>query len=212
MVGPFTDAFWEDLRELGYGEGVNYVLDIHDGEANPDQLAKVAAELAHLRVDIIVTAGAPALRAAKKATRTIPIVMRMGGDPVKSGFVASLAHPGGNITGVAAISVELSGKRLGLIAETIPGINRVGVLTTTRNHTATYWYQEFANVAQKLGIMLHVLRARDPDTIDSAFLVLKEEHAQALVVIPSARYGQYGEHILRNAKENRLPAIYALGV
>ena len=109
VIGPFTDAFRQGMRELGYVEGKNFVLEIRGGGAELDRLSDLAAELVRLKVDIIVTVGSPALRAATKATRTIPIVMRTGADPVKSGHVASLARPGGNITGVYAMSGELSG-------------------------------------------------------------------------------------------------------
>jgi putative ABC transport system substrate-binding protein len=131
VIAPFTDAFRQGLRELGYVDGKTYVLEIRGGGAEPDRLSDLVAELVRLRVDIIVTVGIPALRAATKATSTIPIVMRTGGDPVKAGLVASLARPGGNITGVYAMSVELSGKRLELLAEAVPGIKRIAVLTAS---------------------------------------------------------------------------------
>ena len=133
VIAPFTDAFRQGLRELGYVEGKNYVLEIRGGKAKRDQYA---AELVRLKVDIIVTVGFPALRAASKATSTIPIVMRTGGDPVKRGLVASLAHPGGNLTGRIAMSVELSAKRLELFKETVPGAKRIAVLTTSRRIAA----------------------------------------------------------------------------
>ncbi len=211
LVLPFTDAFRDGMRELGHVEGKDYLLDIRDGEANAERLSSLAAELIHLNVDVIVTLGYPALRAAKEATKTIPIVMRTGVDPVKRGLVASLARPGGNITGVAALSVDMSGKRLELLAETIPGISRVAVLTTNRDHTARIWYREIRAAAQKIGVKLQIVKGRDPDTIDSAFLAMKKERAQAVVVIPSPRYGQYRDHILKRAEEHHLPAIYALG-
>jgi putative tryptophan/tyrosine transport system substrate-binding protein len=137
VIAPFADAFRQGLRELGYVEGKNYVLEIRGGGAEVDRLFDLAAELVRLEVEVIVTVGSPALRAATKATRTTPIVMRTGGDPVKAGLVASLARPGGNITGVFARSVELSGKRLELLAEVVPGIKRIAVLTASRHFEAT---------------------------------------------------------------------------
>ena len=211
MVAPFTDAFREGMGKLGYVEGKNYLLDVRDGKADPDRLSDQAAQLVRLKVDVIVTLGSSALRAAKEATRTIPIVMRTGANPVERGYVASLAHPGGNITGVAGISVDLSGKRLELIAEAIPGISRVAVLTSSRNHTARPWYREVNAAAQKLGVKLQILQGRDPGTIASAFSAMRKEQAKALVVIPTVRFGQYVDHILRLAEEHDLPAIYALG-
>jgi putative tryptophan/tyrosine transport system substrate-binding protein len=212
VIAPFTDAFRQGLRDLGYVEGKNFVLEIRGGGAELDRLSDLAAELVRLNVDLIVTVGSPALRAATKATRTIPIVMRTGGDPVKSGIVASLARPGGNITGVYAMSVELSGKRLELLAEAVPGIKRVAVLTVSSNFTATNEYKEMEPAARVLGVKLQVLRALDPDSIDSAFLALTKERGEALVQIPHARYVQHGELILKHVAKNRLPSIYSHSV
>jgi putative ABC transport system substrate-binding protein len=212
VIAPFTDAFRHGLRDLGYLEGKNFVLEIRGGGAEPDRLSDLAAELVRLKVDIIVTAGSPALRAAIKATRTIPIVMRTGGDPVKAGLVASLARPGGNITGVYAMSVELSGKRLELLAEVVPGIERIAVLTTSSNFKATNEYKEMEAAARALGVKFQILRALDPDTIDSAFVAMSRERAEALIEIPNARYVQHRERILKHVAKNRLPSIYSHSV
>jgi putative ABC transport system substrate-binding protein len=138
--------------------------------------------------------------------------MRIGSDPVKAGHVASLARPGGNITGVYAMSVELSGKRLELLAEAVPGIKRIAVLTTRSNFKATNEYKEMEAAALALGVKLQVLRALDPDTIDSAFLAMTQERANALVQIPHARYVQHRERILKHVAKNRLPSIYSNNV
>jgi putative ABC transport system substrate-binding protein len=159
VIAPFTDALRQGMRELGYVEGKNYVLEIRGDEAKPDRVSVLAAELVHLKIDIIVAVGHPALRAATKAASTIPVVMRTGGDPVKSGLVASLARPGGNITGVFARSVELSGKRLELLAEVVPGIKRIAVLSTSSNFKATNEYNEMEAAARVLGVKLQVLKA-----------------------------------------------------
>ena len=209
VIAPFTDAFRQGMRELGYVERKNYVLEIRGGGAELDRLSDLAAELVRLKVNIIVTVGSPALRAATKATRTIPIVMRTGGDPVKAGHVASLARPGGNITGVYAMSVELSGKRLELLAEVVPGIKHIAVLTTSSNFKATNEYKEMEAAARVLGVKLQVLTALDPDTIDSAFVAMSRERAEALVLIPTARYVQHRERILKHVAKNRLPSIYS---
>jgi len=198
VVTPFTNAFRQGLRELGYIEGKNYVLEIRGGGAEPDRLFEVAAELVRLNVDIIVTVGNPALQAAAKATSTVPIVMRTGRDPVKAGFVASLARPAGNITGVYAMSVELSGKRLELLAEVVPGIKRIAVLTTSNNFKATNEHKEMEAAARVLDVKLQVLKALDPETIDSAFLAMSRERAEALVEIPSARFVQHRDRILKH--------------
>jgi putative ABC transport system substrate-binding protein len=212
VIAPFTDAFRQGLRELGYVEGRNYVLEIRGGGAETARLSDLAAELIHLKVDIIVTAGRPALDAAMKATSTIPIIMRTGGDPVRAGLVASLARPGGNVTGVYAMSVELSGKRLELLAEVIPQIKRIAVLTVSSKFEATDEYREMEAAARALGVRLQVLRAIDPETIDNAFLAMTKERAEALVEIPHARYVQHRERISNHVTKNHLPTIYAHGV
>jgi putative ABC transport system substrate-binding protein len=209
VIAPFTDAFRQGMRELGYVEGKNYVLEIRGGGAEPNRLSDLAADLVSLNVDIIVTVGRPALDAATKATSTVPIIMRTGGDPVKAGLVASLARPGGNITGVYAMSVELSGKRLELLAEVVPGIKRIAVLTTSSNFKASNEYKEMEAAARVLGVKLQVLRALDPDTIDGAFMAMSRERAEALVEIPNARYVQHRERILKHVAKNRLPSIYS---
>ena len=211
VIGPFTDAFRQGMRDLGYVEGKNIVLEIRGGEGAA-RIADLAAELVGLKVDIIVAEGGQALHAATKATSTVPIVMRTGGDPVKSGLVASLARPGGNITGVYAMSVELSGKRLELLAEVVPGIKRIAVLTTSSNFKATNEYKEMEAAARVLGVKLQVLRALDPDTIDGAFMAMSRERAEALVEIPNARYVQHRERILKHVTKHRLPSIYSHNV
>ena len=211
VIAPFTGAFRQSLRELGYVEGKNYVLEIRGGGAEVDRLFDLAAELVRLKVDIIVTVGSPALRAARKATSTIPIVMRTGGDPVRAGLVASLARPGGNITGVLARSVELSGKRLELVSEVAPGVRRVAVLTPTHldRWIATDEYKEIEAAARMLGVKLQILNARDLTKIDSAFSAMSRERAEALVQIPHALYVQHREHMLEQVAKSRLPSIYS---
>jgi putative ABC transport system substrate-binding protein len=199
------------LRELGYIEGKNIILEIRGGEANPNRLTDLAAKLVGLKVDIIVAGGSPAVDPVKEATSTIPIVMRYDRDPVRAGIVASLAHPGGNITGLASINVDLSGKRFELLAEAVPGVKRIAVLTWSQRFAAgeSRVSKDLEAVARALGVKLQVLLALDPATIDKAFLAMKTEHAQALIVMPSAHYLQNLEHIIKHAAKNRLPAIYS---
>jgi putative tryptophan/tyrosine transport system substrate-binding protein len=215
-TAPFIEAFRQGLRELGYIEGKNIILEIRWGEAKPDRVSDLADELVRLKDDIIVAGWDIAtVRAAKQATSAIPIVMRTGGDPVKSGLVASLARPGGNITGVTSLATELSGKRLELLAETVPGVKRVGVLvpyTDPARFMARDDHKEMEAAARVLGVKLQLLPARDPDTIDNAFLAMTKERAQALVVTPSASYLQHRDRILKYVDKNRLPAIYFLRV
>ncbi len=207
----FIDAFRQGLRELGYVEGKNFVLEIRWAEAKRDRVANLAAELVRLKVDIIVAGGSWAIGAAKKATRVIPIVMRTGADPVRRGFVDSLAHPGGNITGMISLNSGLNVKRLELLTEIVPGIKRIAVLTASRRFAAGEGrrYKKMVTAARALGVKLQVLFARrDPATIDNAFLAMKGEHAQALIVMPSGLYIQHRERIIKHAANLRLPAIY----
>jgi putative ABC transport system substrate-binding protein len=212
VIAPFTDAFRQGLRDLGYVEKKDYILEIRGGGAQADRFFDLAAELVRLNLEVIVTVGSPALKAAAKATSTIPIVMRTGGDPVKAGLVASLARPAGNITGVFARSVELSGKRLELIAEVSPGIRRIAILTASSNFEATNEYKDLEAAARVLGMKLQILWAKDPDTIDSAFAAMTKERVQALLQIPHALYSQHGARILTHATKNRLPSIYSHSV
>jgi ABC-type uncharacterized transport system substrate-binding protein len=215
VIAPFTDAFRQGLRELGYVEGKNLVLEIRGGEAKPERLSDLAAELVGLKVDIIVAGSNFAIRAAKEATSTIPIVMRTGSDPVKDGLIASLARPGGNITGVASINLGLSGKRLELLAEVVPGVKRIAVLAAQSDPVRlmnTDEYHEMEAATRVLAVELQILSARDPNTIDRAFSAMTKERAEALIVIPNPRYFQHRELIIKHAAKNRLPSIYSHGV
>jgi putative tryptophan/tyrosine transport system substrate-binding protein len=210
VARPWIDTFRQELRERGYIEGKNIILEIREGEADPDRVSDLAAELVRLKVDIVVAGGSLAVHAVKEATSTIPIVMRYDRDPVRAGIVASLAHPGGNITGLASITVDLSGKRFELLAEAVPGVKRIAVLTWSEKFAAgeSTVYKELEAAARPLGVKLQVLLARDPATIDKAFLAMKTKHAQALIVMPSAHYLQNREHIIKHAAKHRLPTIY----
>jgi putative tryptophan/tyrosine transport system substrate-binding protein len=211
VAAPWIDAFRQGLRELGFIEGKNIVLEIRGGEAKLERISNLATELVQLKVDIIVTGGSAATHAGKEAANTIPIVMRYDGDPVRRGVISSLAHPGGNITGLASLTTGLIGKRLELLAEVVPEAKRIAVLAAQTDQTrymATRTYKELEAAARALGVKLQVLLARDPATIDGAFLAINKERAQALIVIPSVAYIQHREHIIKHAANNRLPAIY----
>jgi putative ABC transport system substrate-binding protein len=211
VAAPWIDAFRQGLRELGFIEGKNIVLEIRGGEAKLERISNLATELVQLKVDIIVTGGSAATHAGKEATNTIPIVMRYDGDPVRRGVISSLAHPGGNITGLASLTTGLIGKRLELLAEVVPEAKRIAVLAAQTDQTrymATRTYKELEAAARALGVKLQVLLARDPAAIDGAFLAINKERAQALIVIPSGAYIQHREHIIKHAANNRLPAIY----
>ena len=152
-----TEAFRQGLRELGYVEGKNIVIEWRYAEGKLDRLPALAAELVRLKVDVIVTAGRTATRAAKEATKTIPIVMTQDSDPVGNGFVASLARPGGNITGLSTLSPELSGKRLELLKEIVPKLSRVAVLGTSTNPGNAQTLKEMELAAGAFGVKLQYL-------------------------------------------------------
>ena len=151
------EAFRQGLRELGYVEGKNIVIEWRYAEGKLDRLPALAAELVRLKVDIIVTAGPPATHAAKEATTTIPIVMTQDPDPVGNGFVASLARPGGNITGLSALAPELSGKQLELLKEIVPRLSRVAVLGTSTNPGNAQTLREIELAAKAFGVKLQYL-------------------------------------------------------
>jgi putative ABC transport system substrate-binding protein len=209
-VPYFADAFRQGMREQGYVEGKNYVLEIRARGSKTDQLSNLAADLVGLKVDIILTVGFPALLAAKDANSTVPIVMHTGSDPVRRGIVASLAYPGGNITGVVSIGVELNAKRLELLAEAVPGVKRIAVLTASKRTAAGEGrlYKELDPVARALGVKLQILRARDTSEIDKAFSAMTEGQADALLVLAHSQYVEHRERIIEHAAENRLPAMY----
>jgi putative ABC transport system substrate-binding protein len=209
-TAPYIEAFRQRLRELGYIEGKNVVLEIRGGGTEPARIADLAAELVRLKVDIIV-AGADAVPAAMKATGTIPIVLRTSIDPVEAGLVSSLAHPGGNVTGLSSITRKLIGKQLELLAEVVPEVKRVGVLVPHADPArfmARDESKEMEAAARVLGVKLQVVSARDPDTIDKAFVATIKERTQGLIVTPHASYVEHGDRILKHAAKNRLPAIY----
>jgi ABC-type uncharacterized transport system substrate-binding protein len=206
------DAFRQGLRELGYVEGKNIVIEWRHHEGNIDRLPALAAELARLKVDIIITVGPPAARAAKDATITIPIVMVQVGDPVGSGFVANLARPGGNITGLSSLAPELSGKRLELLMEIIPKLSRVAVFGTSTSPDNAQSLREVELAARELKVQLQYLDirdARDPKDIETAFRAASKERAQAVLMIMAGAVGTaHQTRILELAIKSRLPVIY----
>ena len=157
-IAARTEAFRQGLRELGYVEGKNIVIEWRDAEGKPDRLPALAAELVRLKVDVIVTGGAGATRPAKEATTTIPIVMAQDRDPVGSGFVASLARPGGNITGLSTLSPEISGKQLELLKEIVPRLSRVAVLGTSTEPGYAQTLREMELAAKAFGVQASIPR------------------------------------------------------
>ena len=162
------ETFLQGLRELGYEEGKNFVIEWRSGEGRFDRLAALAAELIRLKVDIIVTAGPADTRAAREATSTIPIVMTFDNDPVGNGFIASLARPGGNITGLSTLAPELSSKQLELLKEIVPKLSRVGILGNSTNPGNALALKEIEAAAKAFGLKLQYLDILDPKAIETS--------------------------------------------
>jgi len=168
-MAPRADAFRQGLRELGYVEGKNIIIEYRYAEGKLDRLPALAVDLERLKVEIIVTGGPAATRPAKEATSTIPIVMAQDSDPVANGFVASLARPGGNITGLATLAPELSGKRLELLKETIHKLSRVAVFGTSTNPGNAQSLKEVELAAGAFGVKVQYLDVRGPKDIETVF-------------------------------------------
>ncbi len=200
------EAFREGLRELGYVEGKNIVIEWRTAEGKLDRLSVLAAELVHLKVDVIVTGGPTATRPVKEATTTIPIIMTQDSDPVGNGFVASLARPGGNITGLSNLAQEISGKRLELLKEVVPKLTRVAVLGMSTNPGNSLSLRETELAAGALGVKMQYLDIRDSKDLDPSLRTAKKGRADAILVLNFP--GNFSRPIPDLAAKHRLPAIY----
>jgi putative ABC transport system substrate-binding protein len=202
------EPFRQGLRELGYVEGKNLAIEYRFAEGKLDRLPALAAGLVRHKVDIVVAVGGPSVQAAKKATETIPIVMTNAGDPVDQGFVASLARPGGNITGLSSLTTDLAGKRLELLKEIVPKLSRLAVLWHPDAIGSTLSWKESQLAAREQGLQLQSLEVRDPEDLEGAFQAASKERAQALVALRSPIVAIERKRIAELAIKNRLPAIY----
>ena len=200
--------FREGLRELGYVEGKNVVIEYRFSEEKPGSEPALAAELVRLKVDIIVTAGAGATRAAKEATFTIPIVMSQDPDPVGNGFVASLARPGGNITGLSSVGADLAGKRLELLKEVLPKLFRVAVFGSSTNPGNVPALRETERAAAAFKVQLQFLDILDPKDIETAFRAAGSGRSDAVLVLNSPVSSSRRKEIAALAAKSRLPAFY----
>jgi len=207
-----SEAFRQGLRELGYVEGKNIVTEYRYAEGKRDRLPALAAELVRLKVDVIVTAGASATRAAKKATSTIPIVMAQDSDPVGKGVVASLARPGGNITGLSTLAPEISGKQLELLKEIIPKLSRVAVLGTSTRPGNAQTLREVELAAGAFKVEVRYLDVLDPKKIETAFGAARKERADAVLVLAGRILISHRTQVVELAVKSRLPAIYPFPV
>src|SRR5882762_7152305 len=185
-IAARTEAFRQGLLELGYAEGKSIVIEWRYAEGKADRLRELAAELVHLKVEAIVTAGPTATRPAKEATKTIPIVMGFDSDPVGSGVVYSLARPGGNITGLSTLAPELSGKQLELLKEIVPKLSRVAVFGTSTRLGNAQAFREIELAAGALKVKLQYLDILDPKDIETAFRAAGKESADAVLTLSSA--------------------------
>jgi putative ABC transport system substrate-binding protein len=205
------DAFRQGLRELGWVEGQNFVIDYRSAEGRFDRLPDLAAQLVRLKVDIIVAVAPPGAAAAKNATETIPIVMIAGGaDPVGLGFIASLARPGGNITGLSySAGPEIVGKRLELLKETVPKVRRVAILSNPANPSHPLFIREVNVAARSLGVQLQLLEVRGPNEFDGAFAAMAKERVGALLVVEDGVFIFHRTRLAALAARSRLPTAYA---
>ena len=202
------EAFRQGLRELGYVEGKNIVIEWRSAEGKQDRLPALAAELVSLKVDIIITCGPPSTRAAKQATVTIPIVTAQYPDPVGDGLVVSLARPGGNITGLATLAPEISGKLLELLKEIVPRLSRVAVLGTSTQPGNTQSLRETELAARAFGVKVQFLDILSPKDIESAFRAAGKGHADGVLVLQSPVINSQRAQVADLAVKSRLPGIF----
>jgi len=207
-ISDRVEAFRQGLRELGYVDGKNIVIEYRWAEGKLGRLPVLAAELVRLKVDIIVSAGPQPTRAAKEATVTIPIVMGFDNDPVGSGFVASLARPGGNVTGLSTLAPEISGKQLELLKEIVPKLSRVAVLGNSTDPGNPQVVGETERAAVALGVQHLYLDVRAPEDIEPAFRAASKGRADAILALPSFLLTSQRKQLLDLAVKSRLPAIY----
>jgi putative ABC transport system substrate-binding protein len=204
-----TEAFRQGLRELGYVEGQTMVIEWRYAEGKLDRLRALVAELVRLQVDVLVTAAPSSTRAAMEATATLPIVMAgIGGDPVAAGFVASLAQPGGNGTGLTAFAEELSGKQLELLKEIVPRLSHVAVLGTSTLPVYAQVLKELERAARALGVQLQYLDVRGPKDVARVFQAASKGRADAVLVLASPILESHRTQGADLAAQHRLPAIY----
>ncbi len=202
------NAFQQKLRELGYTEGRNIVVEYHYASGSYDRLTALVTDLVRSKADVIVTWAIPVTQVVKDATRTIPVVMAGGGNPVETGLVASLARPGGNITGLASIQNELSGKRLELLKESFPKISRVAMVLNPEGQVPTRGYEEVEGFAKSLKISIEFFQVRKPNEINKAFAAIAKSRVDAFLLESDPVFNINRANVIVLATKNRLPAMY----
>jgi putative ABC transport system substrate-binding protein len=204
-----VEPFQQGMRELGYIEGKNILVEYRYAEGKLDRIPSLVAELVQLKPEVLVVISLLSIRAAKQATKTIPIIIMSTQDPVATGIIDSLAHPGGNITGVTRLTRELSGKRLELLKEAVPRMSRVAVLWSPDDSGASIAFKEYQAVAPSLKIQLQSLEVQDPNPdFEGAFRAAAKERANALITITNPVLSRYLKRIADLAISNRLPSMY----
>ena len=207
LESSFWQAARDGLRELGYVEGRNLIIEYRSANGQFDRVPEIVAELINQRVDIILTIGDPVVSAARQATRTIPIVMAGAGDPVGRGFVASLARPGGNVTGISNLAVALTGKWLELAREVVPRISRVAILSNGGNPTHALFLAEAETSAQGLGLTVYNAEVRGPDGFEDAYSSMVKERVGAVIVLADPMLGTHRMRLAELSMKRRLPSI-----
>ena len=208
-IAVLLEAFRQELRKLGWIEGKNIAIEYRFSELKAERLSELAADLVRLNVDLIVTTGEPPARAAKSATTTIPIVMANAGDPVGSGFVASLARPGGNVTGLSNLGPELNSKRLEVLKDAIPKLARVGFLRGAGSIASPTQLREIRPAALALKLKLEEIETQpDPKALESAFQTAKQKQVNAIMTTSTRQFFVERKRIVEFAGKHRLPAIY----
>src|SRR2546425_1594123 len=212
LLGDVTS--WEPLRvglrDLGYVEGKSIAFEERSSQGRNERFSGLASELVRLNVNIIVTWGTPATLAVKQATKTIPIVMASAGDPVRSGLVSSLGHPGGNVTGLTVLGPGLAAKRLELLKEVVPNMSRVAFLWNPANPDQKFSFNEVQAGARALGVTFHSVEARRREELEQAFAAMKQSRPSALLMTADGVHQRYIGRIVAFTSETRLPAMYQL--
>jgi putative ABC transport system substrate-binding protein len=205
-INPFVAAFHQGLRENGYIEGRNIIVRERPAE-RADRLLRLAAELVSQQVDVIVASGSQAVQAAKQATTTIPVVMTSSSDPIGTGFVASLAKPGGNITGLSMLTTDVSGKRLQLLKEIVPGLSKIAILWNPDDPPAALSLKETQDLAAALDISSQAVEVRNPDDFNAAFASIASMRPQAIVLLSAPIMSNYAGRLAELALKAMLPTV-----
>jgi ABC-type uncharacterized transport system substrate-binding protein len=203
-----VEAFLQGLRELDYVEGQNFAMEYRWGEGRQERLPELAVELVRLELDVLVATTSAAVQAAMNATRTVPIIMAGGGDPVGLGLVASLARPGGNVTGPSMMNTEVVSKRIQMLREVVPGLRRVAVLVNSVNPIHALFMRETESTARMLGLELQPIEVHGPEDFEAAFAAAAQGKAGALVAFDDSLTLQYRSRIVALAAASRLPTMY----